>query len=515
MPTPSLPAIDQLLLQRTPLVRRTIGLVAGFAAMLLALHVWNLWTSRQAVLNDTAVSTANMARALASHAERSIKIGDAVLGEMVERAEHGGDGAALLRIHERLQAITSATPELQELFIYGADGSRLATSLPSTLPGTNADREFFRYHQSHTERTTHVGKPIRSRSTGVLTIPLSRRVNRPDGSFGGVVMASLKLEFFGAFYDSFDVGRSGTILLAIDDGTLLYRRPFHASMVGTSIANGPVVQLYRKAGPVGTAMLVSNIDGIERLYSYRHLDGMPLLVAIARSQAEILDGWRGTVVNTSAAVLIAVSMLAWIGVRMVRQLRAREALSVELQRARAALQAHNLSLQALADSDGLTGLANRRCFESTLAREHERARRNGLPCALLLVDVDHFKKFNDRYGHVAGDDCLRRVAGAIAAGTRRPTDLAARYGGEEFAVILPDTNADGARAVAETIRAAVAALGIPHADHPAGHVTVSLGAHAARPALDGSAALDWVRAADALLYEAKATGRNRTVARPA
>ncbi|HBF51236.1 MAG TPA: diguanylate cyclase, partial [Massilia sp.] len=160
--------------------------------------------------------------------------------------------------------------------------------------------------------------------------------------------------------------------------------------------------------------------------------------------------------------------------------------------------------------DVLTGLANRRRFDETLAAEHERARRSGMPFSLILLDVDYFKKYNDRYGHVAGDDCLRQVAGAIATGPRRPTDLAARYGGEEFAVILPDTDRDGACAVAEKIRQAVLALDVAHADSACGTVSISLGVHTCWPATDAaSTPLACIEAADALLYRAKTDGRNR------
>jgi diguanylate cyclase (GGDEF)-like protein len=195
----------------------------------------------------------------------------------------------------------------------------------------------------------------------------------------------------------------------------------------------------------------------------------------------------------------------------------REALEVELRSVRAALELHNISLRELADSDALTGLANRRRFEDTLTFEYERARRSGLPFSLILLDVDYFKKFNDRYGHVAGDDCLRRVAGAIATGPRRPTDLAARYGGEEFAVILPDTDREGARAVAENIRLAVETLNMPHDDSLTGCVTVSLGVHTSHPATeaDTTCPLACIEAADRLLYQAKKDGRNCVVVSPA
>jgi diguanylate cyclase (GGDEF)-like protein len=503
--------------QRRPLIKRSIYLITGFCLMLIALHAWSLWTAREGELEETSVSTANMARALASQAERSIKIADSILAELVERAEHDADGHVdEERMHWRMDRIVHANPEIQELFVYDAGGMRLATSLPAVLPGSNSDREYFRYHMAHTDLGTHIGKPIRSRSTGVLTIPLSRRINRADGSFGGVAMASLKLEFFGKFYDSFDVGQTGTIVLAIDDGTLLYRRPFNAAMVGTNMTDSAIFQLYRKHGKAGTAMMVAKIDGIERLYSYRHLDGFPLLVATAQSKGEILGDWWTGVLKMSCVVLFAVGMLAWGGRRMIRQLRVREALEVELRSVRAALELHNISLRELADSDALTGLANRRRFEDTLTFEYERARRSGLPFSLILLDVDYFKKFNDRYGHVAGDDCLRRVAGAIATGPRRPTDLAARYGGEEFAVILPDTDREGARAVAENIRLAVETLNMPHDDSLTGCVTVSLGVHTSHPATeaDTTCPLACIEAADRMLYQAKKDGRNCVAVSP-
>jgi diguanylate cyclase (GGDEF)-like protein len=172
------------------------------------------------------------------------------------------------------------------------------------------------------------------------------------------------------------------------------------------------------------------------------------------------------------------------------------------------LTALNLELKSLAATDALTGVANRRGFDLVLAREWSRAARDQLPLALLLLDVDYFKTFNDRYGHPAGDDCLAWVAAAIGGAARRPGDVVARYGGEEFAVVLPATTLESAGVVAENIRLAVAALAIPHPDNPCGCVTVSLGMSGIFPGESASAEM-LVSQADAGLYRAKSGGRNR------
>ncbi len=171
----------------------------------------------------------------------------------------------------------------------------------------------------------------------------------------------------------------------------------------------------------------------------------------------------------------------------------------------------NGRLAALANTDALTGLANRRGFDEALAREWRAAQRAHASIALLLIDIDHFKAFNDTLGHPRGDECLRFVAAALAAELRRPEDVVARHGGEEFVAVLPQTDLHGAALVAERVRAAIAALAIPHPACALGYVTVSVGAVALVPA--GDAAMgDLVALADAALYGAKASGRNRVLA---
>ena len=165
------------------------------------------------------------------------------------------------------------------------------------------------------------------------------------------------------------------------------------------------------------------------------------------------------------------------------------------------------ALEQMALRDGLTGLANRRCFDDTLQAEWLRAQRQGSPLSLLMVDVDHFKAYNDAHGHLGGDACLKRIASAIAS-EMRANDLVARYGGEEFAVILPNQTLTGAASVAERIRCRIARLQIPSGVSCAQQVTVSIGAATTGAAPDSNASA-LIGIADAALYRAKHLGRNR------
>lgn len=165
-------------------------------------------------------------------------------------------------------------------------------------------------------------------------------------------------------------------------------------------------------------------------------------------------------------------------------------------------------LANLAKIDGLTGLSNRRSFDQSLEAESRRAARSGQPLALLMVDVDHFKLYNDRYGHQQGDECLRAVSALLTASARRPGDTVARYGGEEFAMLLPATDMEGAMLVANRLLAGLAGMAMEHAGAPAGVVSLSVGVACG----DGRHPASLVREADEALYRAKRTGRGRAVA---
>ncbi|MFP5247847.1 MAG: GGDEF domain-containing protein, partial [Thermoanaerobaculia bacterium] len=171
------------------------------------------------------------------------------------------------------------------------------------------------------------------------------------------------------------------------------------------------------------------------------------------------------------------------------------------------LEAANTQLEALSLEDDLTGIANRRSFERALADEWNRARRHEQPLALILLDLDHFKDLNDRRGHPAGDDCLRRVGAFLAETIRRSGEVVARYGGEEFAILLPGVDADVAIRVAETLREGIERLAIPYGNGSGRRVTASCGVAGMIPTMNLTAD-GLVASADRALYAAKHSGRN-------
>ena len=195
-------------------------------------------------------------------------------------------------------------------------------------------------------------------------------------------------------------------------------------------------------------------------------------------------------------------------IRALQRLESMRTKQLEMSRD---LASANRELEKLSRQDGLTGIANRRYFDSYLVTEVRRGARDRQPLSLVLSDVDHFKAFNDCYGHQAGDDCLRRVAAALSSAGRRPADLAARYGGEEFAMVLPGTALEGAVDVAQAVSRVVEGLGIPHARSAVNaKVTLSQGIVSLTPEKETSSE-DLIQRADQALYLAKQQGRNRYV----
>lgn len=497
--------------KKRPLLALMSVALLCICAALLAATAWIISASHKTRLHEAEVATENMARTLASQADTAIKIADVILDDIVERSEHdGSNGEAGKRLDAYLVQLTNKVTEIHGLFIYDETGAWKATSLGVPFKGDNSDRDYFVFHKTNPQTATHISAPIRSRSTGHWIIPVSRRIAHADGSFAGVALATLRLDSFERVFDSLNLGTSGTVFFALENGTLIYRRPFQEKLIGTDLSSGAVMRSYREKSHAATLMLVAKVDGIERLYSYRRLDSYPIIVSAALSKDDIFSQWKVTSAQTLAAALCAIAALVWFFRKLMRQIALREQMAAELRVASLELEKANAGLKTMALKDGLTGLANRRAFDEALEQEHRRARRDGKPLSLIMLDVDYFKKYNDEYGHVAGDDCLRAVAKAVAGSAGRCEDLAARYGGEEFGIILPGTDSAGAWLVAEAVRQTILAQGIVHAGSPIGLVTASLGvATTDNGDYQDASPTQLLRQADALLYQSKSQGRNR------
>jgi diguanylate cyclase (GGDEF)-like protein len=316
------------------------------------------------------------------------------------------------------------------------------------------------------------------------------------------------MDYFKKYYASVDIGPDGVIIFAHENGNLLLRLPFNDAHIGMDMSKGPLFQHLSK-NRSGNAIFTAVSDGVERVYSYRHLQRYPLVVAAAQSKKEVLAEWRANTLLHSGGVALLVIMLGILGARLIRQIQWRAQAEAKVMESEQQLQASNRILQAYALQDGLTGLANRRGFDAGLREEFMRAMRNGRPLALIMIDADYFKQYNDTYGHPAGDACLRSIGLAIKANQNRPGDLSARYGGEEMAVLLPDTGMDGALAVAEKIRLTILGLKIAHTGSPFGVLTISAGIAACVPVRHGDTDAQLLEAADKALYLAKSAGRNR------
>jgi diguanylate cyclase (GGDEF)-like protein len=478
---------------------------------LMMVEAWRSWNARGIELRETEIATSNLALALSQHADDTIKEADTVLVGMIERLELEGSGSASLeRLHKLLGQYIAELPQLNDLSIYDETGLWLVNARNGPVPNLNhSSRQYFHYHRDHPDRGPYIGAPLRSQSTGAWIVTVSRRLNHPDGSFAGLALATINIDYFKTYYDSFDIGRAGSIILSLNDGTILVRHPMIDGSIGNTLADYPIYRDDASKNAEGTAIMTSGQDGVERLIAYRHLQQYPLFVTVARSKEEVLSGWRAdSYLHLFGAMLLALA-LSLLGWRLIHQLKLRLLAETDLLQAQDSLKTLNQHLEQLALQDSLTGLANRRRLDSALRDEFSRAMRNENSLALVMIDVDYFKQYNDIYGHLAGDECLRQISEIVKTSKNRPGDLATRYGGEELAVLLPDTNLAGAMAVAEKIRLAIYNLHIEHAYAPAGVVTVSAGVDAFVPVRDDNTPFELVQAADKALYAAKSAGRNR------
>jgi len=362
----------------------------------------------------------------------------------------------------------------------------------STLPN-------FQIHRADPDVGLILSGPTRSRLTGEPIIRMTRRIQTPDGTFAGVVSGSIMLEHFQALFDRLHFDDGIALNVFHRDGTLLIRAPARPDALGQSIGASAGYKTYRSQTR-GEFQGRSFLDGVERVYSFADLEDLPLIVTVATDVDSIRAVWiyKAAIVGVLILFLCILSLgLTVLLHREVGQHMAAEATTREA----------NAALAVLARTDGLTGLPNRRSYDEHFAVEWARAAQFRTPLALMIVDADHFKQFNDRFGHQRGDEVLKAVADCLHR-TLGVGGLSFRIGGEEFVALLPGLDVTAASVAAERIRRAVVNLRIPHAPEVGGTATVTIGVACANPG-GGDLPEALFTAADAALYAAKTAGRNR------
>ncbi|UZJ59169.1 diguanylate cyclase [Pseudomonas sp. KU26590] len=485
------------------LTKALIGFIALVCLTLILATAWQINQSRNERIATAKISVSNIVLAAEQQAQDTLRQADNTLRDLVERVEHDGVEAGQHARLEKLMAQAVVNVDgIQGLFIYDAQGKWVANSFSQgTLLKNNSDREYIAYHRDSTDESIHIGSIVESRSTGEMVIPISRRINAADGTFAGVALATVPVAYFQTFFKRMDVDDKGVIFLALNNGDLLARRPTLTALMTTNVAKGDLFTLYLPYSDSGNAVIKSVVDGVERIYAYRRVSGLPIVAAAGVSCEHVFAPWWDYAYRSMASIGLITFALVLLGFLLYRQIQHLITAETELNTARTALE-------IIAQTDSLTHLANRRCFDAAFQQEWGRASRNNSTIAIILLDIDWFKQYNDCYGHIQGDDCLSEVAGIIGSCINRPGDLAARYGGEEFVILLPETHLAGALVIAEKVRLSIENAHIEHATSPLGNVTISSGVVAINaPEKEGYKAA--LKEADRLLYCAKTKGRNR------
>jgi diguanylate cyclase (GGDEF)-like protein len=473
-----------------------LAVTVGFTTI-FGIILWDMGRrDRQKALDGTT----NLVATIASDISRNVELYDLSLQAVV-------DGL-------KLREIDDISPELRRFVLF--DRAATAKGLDSILAidragdvtidsrktepeaDNHSQHDFFQVHQQRADAGLYISRPWIAKN-GEYLISFSRRVSKPDGSFGGVVMGTMGLSYFHDLFRKVKFGADDAIALMRTDGTVLMRAPFEISSIGVDLSKSTVFTQFPESH-AGWYETTSILDGIKRLFVFQQVGEYPLLLINGLSLETVYAGWRQDAWLLGSLILALCALNIALVIFLAHQLRRRG-------------EAEN-ELAVMATTDALTGLCNRRGFDQVIEHEWLRSKRAQTPMALLMIDVDWFKTYNDEHGHQAGDQALKAIAGCIGTAARRPADLSARYGGEEFVVVLPGESTEGALKIANRIHANVLSLRAAQQKRPIMTPTVSVGVASMVPNA-GLNPGDLVRAADAALYSAKRLGRNRIEVAPA
>ncbi|HEY1745519.1 MAG TPA: diguanylate cyclase [Xanthobacteraceae bacterium] len=446
--------------------------------------------------------------------------------------------------NETLTGLAGNMPWIYAVAIIGLDGRVKCTNEPRLMGVDVSDRPYFpkAIHSRGFLISDYLTMRVRDLPTVAATVPILK----PDGTVEGIVGAAVNLQWIG------DLGaaaaqRPGVSVTLLDGaGTVMATSAENSKLVGHNVADDALARDMLSADDGVTT--ATGFDGVRRIFAYVRVPWMHARLAVGLDEAVVnrqIDREIRFAYFQLAIVSALVLLVAWFGgehlvLRPIRSLQqtaarfgrgelqvraAQRPLIAEFEPLAAAfddmaaklavreeeLRIANQHLEELASLDGLTGLANRRGFDRELERRWQHAAEQRRPLALLMVDIDHFKLFNDGYGHVRGDACLSSVAETLSLVTLHDAVLVARYGGEEFAVLVPGFDTARTTVLGEEVRRAVEGLLLTHAETPCGYLTISVGVASLVPD-NRQPAADLVEAADNALYAAKRRGRNAVVA---
>ena len=291
---------------------------------------WRMHRARSLELSASRVIRANLARAIADHAGGVVREADIVLADLAERLQ--ADGAsedALARLHRHMTARVASIRTLQDLVVFSAQGDALTTSLKPMPPINVADRAYFAFHRDHRSLAPLLGQPIRNQAAGNWSLTVSRRFERPDGTFGGVVGAVIDCSTFSAFYASFDIGAHGAITLLHGNTVLVARHPPPLDPNFRKIPSPPELE---KQETAGDGRFVSPLDGVVRQFSFRRVGSTPLTVVVALSEDDVLTAWKRDVRSALATCSAMSAVLGLLGWQLVRNIRLRDRREAALRR---------------------------------------------------------------------------------------------------------------------------------------------------------------------------------------
>lgn len=293
-------------------------LIAGFVATvclaLLALEVSHVVGQRDEVMARARRDTANLAASLAQHADLTFRNADALLIATVERLENEAefDAPAQQRLRNWFIQEVTQSSQFVSFTVVGSDGRIIVNSTVANAKSDVSDRDYFAYHREHNDRHLLIGKPVHGRTTGEWIIPVTRRFNRADGGFGGVAIASLDPYYFQRLYDGLELGKSGAVVLASLNGSLLVRRPFVEANVGRDMSKSGIFRQLKEAR-VGSAEITATTDGIRRLNSFEQGKDYPFVISVAQTIDELLAPWQENAVRQLGVAVIMVGFIALLG----------------------------------------------------------------------------------------------------------------------------------------------------------------------------------------------------------